>query len=558
MRISELLISIVEKIKGVKENILAAYDVIASKDGKIPFDKTAKNLVSSINSIPYSRAQLISRGGELGNNTIFIDFDGTPLFAYTPEEIMELKELPEPYTTHERLTFVEWNYTLEEIKEKVQSFGWIDVGAMYVPTDGWGEMEIEITGPIPQFTPHFRMWLNGEGTLTMDWGDGTVEEYNGSDLDVKHTYSEVGTFLVRFISTTSYQGLYTYNDTKSLIVGRFVFPTNTTHVGRNSSGIQNKSGGNNPEENNTSYSNPQCLAYTMIETLVIPPTCNISSDNCGSGLTHMFKLKSIVTRISRLWRGADKSFPNCRYFSIRERNLQYGGTYAIQSLCVNARSQFWGDIKSVSNGGNALFLQTTFPNLERISNSFTSTRCATSGSVSLPLIKELKYIIGNGTTTEYWTTVGYTKMYNCNNFELLDYNATQPHFVSMASNINIKDYGFVFGTGNGNGYCLFSNNTSLQTVSLKASGTVIRKIKANTFQQCFSLREVHLVYYEGEGTPIVTLENINAFSGCPTDLKIYVPSELVESYKTATNWSTYADRIVPEIEETEPDTETTE
>jgi hypothetical protein len=253
MRISELLIAIVEKIKGVKENILAAYDVIASKDGKIPFDKTAKNLVSSINSIPYSRAQLISRGGELGNNTIFIDFDGTPLFAYTPEEIMELKELPEPYTTHERLTFVEWNYTLEEIKEKVQSFGWIDVGAMYVPTDGWGEMDIEITGPIPQFTPHFRMWLKGEGALTMDWGDGTVEEYNGTDLDVKHTYSEVGTFLVRFISTTAYRGLYTYNDTKSLIVGRFVFPTNTTHAGYNSSGIQHKSGGNNPEENNTSY-----------------------------------------------------------------------------------------------------------------------------------------------------------------------------------------------------------------------------------------------------------------------------------------------------------------
>lgn len=553
MNIAELLISIADKIKGVKENILAAYDVIASKDGKIPVAKTAKNLVSSINSIPYSRAQMISRGGELGNNTIFIDFDGTPLFAYTPEEIMELKELPEPYTTHERLTFVEWNYTLEEIKEKVQSFGWIDVGAMYAPTDGWGEMEIEIAGPIPQFTPHFRMWLKEEGILTMDWGDGTVEEYNGTDLDVKHTYSEVGTFLVRFISTTAYRGLYTYNDTKSLIVGRFVFPTNTINVGSNSSNASNKSGGNNPEENNTSYSNPQCLAYTMVETLVIPPTCDISSGNNGSGITHMFKLKSIVTRISGIWRGADKSFPNCRYFSIRERNKEYGGAYDIVSLCVNARSQFWGDIKSVPNGGNILYIRTTFPNLERISNSFTSISSATSGSVSLPLIKELKYIVGNGSPTDYWTTVGYTKMYNCKNFELLDYNATQPHFVSMASNINIKDYGFVFGTGSGNSYCLFSNNTSLQTVSLKASGTATRTIKANTFQQCFSLREVHLVYYEGQDTPIVTLANVNAFSGCPSDLKIYVPAELVDEYKTATNWSTYAEQIFaePEVESAE-------
>jgi hypothetical protein len=77
----------------------------------------------------------------------------------------------------------------------------------------------------------------------------------------------------------------------------------------------------------------------MVETLVIPPTCNISSGNGGSGITHMFKLKSIVTRKSDLWRGTDKSFPNCRYFSIRERNFAYGGVYDTNSLCcVNAKS----------------------------------------------------------------------------------------------------------------------------------------------------------------------------------------------------------------------------
>ena len=47
---------------------------------------------------------------------------------------------------------------------------------------------------------------------------------------------------------------------------------------------------------------------------------------------------------------------------------------------------------------------------------------------------------------------------------------------------------------------------------------------------------------------VATLSNINAFSGTPIASGtgyIYVPDELVESYKVATNWSTYASQIKP-------------
>jgi hypothetical protein len=242
-----------EQIERLRELIRKCYATVAGKNGIVPevAERNMENLPAAIASthdtleeltitqngeytpqegvdgfskvvarVAADKAIIISRGGELGDRTLFIDFDGTPLFAYEPEEILALEELPIPYTSHERLTFVKWNYTLEQIKEEVTTSGWVDVGALYVPTDGWGEMEIEIGGTIPQFTPHFRMWLQDEGVLTMDWGDGTIEEYNGTDLDVRHTYAEVGKYLVRFISTTSYRGLYTYNDTKALVVGR--------------------------------------------------------------------------------------------------------------------------------------------------------------------------------------------------------------------------------------------------------------------------------------------------------------------------------------------------
>lgn len=47
---------------------------------------------------------------------------------------------------------------------------------------------------------------------------------------------------------------------------------------------------------------------------------------------------------------------------------------------------------------------------------------------------------------------------------------------------------------------------------------------------------------------ICTLENKNAFTGSPIEQRtgyVYVPDELVEQYKAATNWSTYAAQIKP-------------
>lgn len=44
---------------------------------------------------------------------------------------------------------------------------------------------------------------------------------------------------------------------------------------------------------------------------------------------------------------------------------------------------------------------------------------------------------------------------------------------------------------------------------------------------------------------VCTLANINAFSGCSSLESIWVPDDLVDSYKTATNWSTYADKFKP-------------
>lgn len=531
--------TIKQAIDLLKLRIANAYAAVANKGGTLPTTQDSANLVSAIESIPaVSKALYISRGGELGTQTIFIDFDGTPLYAYTKEEILALEELPKPYTTHERLTFVKWNYTLEEIKERVELYDWIDVGAMYVPTDGWGEIEIEIDGIDGlQYTPHFRMWIRYEGVLTIDWGDGVVDEYEGKDFDVKHTYANKGKYLVRFISTTQFFGIYAYNDTKALVVGRFVFPTDSYNVGCNHEG-SGMSGGNNPIENNGGYSLPQCLSYTRIETIVIPPSCTINSYNYGSGLSHMYCLKSIVSDADgSVWRTIDYSFPSVRFFSIRG---SYSNISNSSAFFIGARSTIF----RLSQNHYLSLYAGSYENLERIQTT-NYINLGASNAVSLPSIRNLNgYSIGREDSfAMFWVTGGITNMRYCTKFPKPTQEGVFAYYLKLDGNIAIRDYEQQFKTGSGNNFPTFQNNTSLQTVSLRCEGTT-KNLLANSFNNNYSLKEVKLIYVEPTiESPIVALKNINAFTNCPKDMKIYVPAILLDAYKTATNWSTYADQI---------------
>jgi hypothetical protein len=100
---------------------------------------------------------------------------------------------------------------------------------------------------------------------------------------------------------------------------------------------------------------------------------------------------------------------------------------------------------------------------------------------------------------------------------------------------------------------------SLEEVEIPEDQTIIY---ANSFTDCDTLRE--LIFPKGITTiqssafggsgigkfdfsaleAVPTLENTNAFSGTLATSKIIVPDALYDDWKAATNWSTYADRIV--------------
>lgn len=78
---------------------------------------------------------------------------------------------------------------------------------------------------------------------------------------------------------------------------------------------------------------------------------------------------------------------------------------------------------------------------------------------------------------------------------------------------------------------------ALASVTVPAS---VASIAASAFNSCWGVK-----FYDFTACAAVpTLANTNAFSGIAEDCEIRVPSALVEEWKGATNWASYADRIV--------------
>ena len=60
------------------------------------------------------------------------------------------------------------------------------------------------------------------------------------------------------------------------------------------------------------------------------------------------------------------------------------------------------------------------------------------------------------------------------------------------------------------------------------------------FYYCYSVKFFDFTRH----TSVPTLSNTNAFSSIPADCEIRVPAALYDEWIAATNWSTYASKIV--------------
>lgn len=145
----------------------------------------------------------------------FRDYDGTVVYSYTPAEFAALTAMP-ANSDHSGdeipLTAQGWNWSFADAQAYVAKYGRLEVGQMYITTDGKTHVLIHLeegrTSPMLGVCPN--------GTVDVDWGDGTAHDtLTGTSVTVvkwtsTHNYAASGDYVIK-LTVTGSMGLYGSN-----------------------------------------------------------------------------------------------------------------------------------------------------------------------------------------------------------------------------------------------------------------------------------------------------------------------------------------------------------
>ena len=189
----------------------------------------------------------------------------------------------------------------------------------------------------------------------------------------------------------------------------------------------------------------------------------------------------------------------------------------------------------------------SFPVVTSIGDSVFQS-CNNLTSVEFPLVTSIgTYAFQNcGLTKASFpnaTSIGDNAFQECSGLTSVSFPvATSIGKYAFDSCSVLNSVSFPNATSIGNG--AFDSCRGLTKVSFPNATS----IGSSAFSSCRGLTTI----YVGTNTSTVCkLSNTNAFSNCTNLANIYVPESLVNIYKTATNWSSYADKIKVDIQPVE-------
>jgi hypothetical protein len=383
------------------------------------------------------------------------------------------------------LTFSAWNYTdLTNIHRD------LDVGAIYNPTDNKTHAFVSVTAGTG-LTLYLYYNKSDGSTLNISWGDGSADYTSTSsgNLNTTHTYSTVGTYeITMWISSGT--GTYSFGNGTSL----------TTFIGGDT------------------LSRRQALTSIFIGNNVV-----ILSDHCfnGNGDVNFATINNTVTSLgisafqvnkfeslsipSSVTSIGNYAFRYCRKLTrvslpntIASLGIgTFDNNYSLESICIPDSITTLQD--NILNSCYSLTSVVMGSNVTTIGGSFGD--CYSLNSINLP----------SGITSLGTYVFGFSQIRNL----------TLPSTLTSI------------------GASAFNSCESLEHLIIPEG---VDKIQQATFSGTFSLKTLTLKRYTAPST-ITTLDNTNAFNYINAQLRIYVPVGSETVYKTATNWSTYANYI---------------
>ena len=481
--------SVQTQISRITAAVGAAYDAVTEKGGTTPQAETVAGLADAIGTIP-------TGGPAPGapSDITFYDYDGTIVTSWTLEELATKTALPD-YPSHEGLTCQGWNWSLADLKTTNRK---MNVGAMYITDDGKTRIYIRLeegrTSPMLGVCPN--------GTVTVDWGDGTTPDtLTGTDTTVvqwtpNHAYAAPGEYVIK-LTVDGTMGFYGNSS-----------PSSGGAILRYSSGSENR--------NYVYQSSVQKIeignGVPFIEEYAFNACYSLASITIPDGVT------SIGT----------STFNSC--YSLASIIIPDGVTsieaYAFRDCRSLASITIPDGVTSIGTSTfNACYslASITIPDSVTSIGRMCFNSCYSLASITIP---DGVTSIGKSTFNACYSLASITIPDGVTSIGTSTFNACY----SLAS-ITIPDGVTSIGTST------FNSCYSLASIIIPDGVT---SIETYAFNFCYGV-----AFYDFTAhTTVPTLSNTNAFTGISADCEIRVPATLVDAWKAATNWSTYADHIV--------------
>ena len=433
----------------------------------------------------------------------FYDYDGTLLYSYTVEEANALTALPAG-PTHEGLLFDGWNWSLEDMKSLTRP---MDIGAMFATDDGTTRIYIHLE---ERTNPRFGLCVNG--TVTVDWGDGTAYDIlTGTDLAVAqqtpvHNYAFPGDYVIKL----TINGEAQLNENFSGINSKWLRESTTKiEIGKNVTIGRNAF---------------QC--YSSLLNITIPSRIT----SLGEYAFNKCYSLSSITIPSGVTRLEESIFENCISLSIVTipKSVEYFGGCVFHS-CFSLQNITLPDtITSIEVDG--------FYGCCSLSNVVIPEHLMHIRGSAFKDCKSLSSVIipKNSSITD----IGGNAFKNCVSLS----NITIPSRVTRIQERTFEGCEALLDITIPNGVeyidaSAFQNCKSLSTV-IFPDGLV--SIGNSAFIFCGEV----ICYDFTQLSSIPTLANINALGSLLPDFEIRVPASLETQWKAATNWTIYADHIV--------------
>ena len=440
-----------------------------------------RNAAAAIESLPCGETPIAERGdvnfflpdGRLVRSFSSSEFisaldDVTSLEALVPMPVMVgLKAESWNWTD------TTWAQTKANLTNQLNSRGRCDIGGVYTTDNGETRLYINIADDARLLQP-LNFGRDGGESVTVDWGDGSTDEYSHEAPEVvTHTYTVRGEYVIRLRANSGgILVLYGSGSAHTNVFG--LYDTTETNPGRvYCSRLHRVELGDNVKVDQYAFNAFRCLETAIISRGVV-----------GIGINAFSGCQTLKAMI----------IPN-RYTKISDAMVSYSYRLSVVSIpysVVEIGNRAFGGCQGLSN--------VVIPNSVKVLTGNAFNSCTSLNAIDIP------DGVGGSPLVSNRAIQGNT-FYNCESL----------------SRVYLPDGIERIYSG------AFSGTVALSSVRLPAT---INYIDANAFKGCLSV-----VYFDfSHHQTVPNLTNISAFDGVAVGCKIVVPDALYDDWIVSTNW----------------------